>query len=65
MWYGVMMANFFKSFDSERATLSDYVAVLENVPKLKGEEKVEEILKEAAPIRLKEQEGFKREVRGK
>lgn len=29
------------------ATLSDYVAVLENVPSMKGEEKVEDILKEA------------------
>ena len=29
------------------ATLSDYVAVLEGVPKLTGDEKVEDILKEA------------------
>lgn len=47
IWYGIMMAKFFRAFDSERATLSDYVAVLENVPKLQGKDKVEDILKEA------------------
>ena len=44
--YGIYMAKFFRSFDSERATLSDYVAVLEGVPSLKGDEMVEDILKE-------------------
>lgn len=47
IFYGIVMAKFFRSFDSERATLSDYVAVLEGVPKLTGDEKVEDILKEA------------------
>lgn len=47
IFYGIMMAKFFRAFDSERATLSDYVAVIENVPIMKGEEKVEDILKEA------------------
>eukprot|EP00438_Fugacium_kawagutii_P018371 Skav208990 [mRNA] locus=scaffold2686:75868:81562:+ [translate_table: standard] len=46
IFYGIMMAKFFRSFDSERATLSDYVAVLDGVPKLQGAN-VEKILKEA------------------
>mmetsp|Transcript_94265 Transcript_94265/g.224431 ORF Transcript_94265/g.224431 Transcript_94265/m.224431 type:complete len:955 (+) Transcript_94265:115-2979(+) len=45
--YGIMMAKFFVSFDSERATLSDYVAVLEGVPTITGEEPAEALLKEA------------------
>ncbi|CAE7287828.1 unnamed protein product [Symbiodinium natans] len=45
--YGVMMAKYFVQYDSERATLSDYVAVLEGVPKISGEEPAEDLLKKA------------------
>ncbi|CAJ1341936.1 unnamed protein product [Effrenium voratum] len=36
--YGMRMATYFKKFDSERSTLSDYVAVLDGVPRMKGDQ---------------------------
>lgn len=55
--YGIKNALFFCQHDSENSTLSDYVAVLEGLPKMTGEEGVEEIVKEAVSKALGDEGG--------